>query len=170
MGFSTIVPGFTWYIPLSCIVLYLCYAVFQDESFLFITPAKFNAILISDKRSGMNLLTKNFDSGSKTEHLLGNLLSAVNISLKDNLKVNGNLEKVAYGDKVVVTYSGEFVTAFLIVSQSNFVTNSMAKFATIQYEKKFKPYLLESQRHPVKQSIFSDFEREVEFIRKFIPL
>ena len=126
--------------------------------------------MISDKKSGISLLTRNFEDESKAEQLLGNLLSAVNISLKDNLKVKGNLEQVAYGDKVVVTYSGEYVTCFLIVTQANFITSSIAKFVATQYEKKFKEYLIKSQHRPVKATIFRDFDNEVNFVRRFIPL
>lgn len=164
-------PGLTWFIPLSAIVLYLSYAVFQDESFLFITPARLDAILISDKKSGMSLLTKNFQNDVKVEELLGNLLSAVNISLKINLQSKGNLEQITYGDKVIVTFTGEYITCFLIVTQSNFITASIARYVTKTYEKKFSKKLLDSRKHKiVNANIFRDFEKELDFVRKFIPL
>ena len=163
------IPGFTWFFPLSLVFFYLAYAIYQDESFLFITATRLEGILISENKNGLVVYSKNY--AIETDDLFANLLNAFDISLKTNLQTKKNLEQIIYGDKIILSFNGELVTTFLIVTQSNLVIQSIAKYLTGKFEKKFRSNLLEFKETGIvlPQSV-KTFDEDINYIRSFIPL
>jgi hypothetical protein len=165
-------PGFTWFFPISFNFLYLAYAIFKDESFLFITASKLEGILISENNNGLVIFSKNYmELEMETDDMFANIINAFNVSLKANLQTKKNLEQIIYGDKIILSVYGELVTTFFIVSQSNLIIQSIARYVNSQFEKKFRNKLIEFRQSGiiVPQSVKA-FEEEITYIRNFIPL
>lgn len=166
------IPGFTWFFPMSLNFLYLGYAIFKDESFLFITPTKLEGILISDNNNGLVIYSKSFMEIEREENdIFANILNAFDISMKSNLQSKKNLEQIIYGDKIILSFNGELVTTFLIVTQNNLVIQSVAKYINNKFEKRFRDNLLEfKETGVVVPHVVNTFEDEIHYIRSFIPL
>ena len=162
-------PGFTWYFPISLAFLYLGYAIYNDETFLFITPSKLEGIMISDN-NGLLVYSKNFMK-SETNDLFTNILNAFDISMKSNLQSQKNLEQIIYGDKIILSFNGELVTTFMIVTQNNLIIQSIAKYVNNKFEKKYRTNLLAFKNSGiVEPQTVANFDDEVNYIKNFIPL
>lgn len=168
-------PGFTWYFPISLAFLYLGYAIYKDESFLFITPSKLEGILISNK-NGLLVYSKNFmsfgeDNSVEASDLFTNILNAFDISMKSNLQSEKNLEQIIYGDKIILSFNGEFVTTFLIVTQNNLIIQSIAKYLNNKFEKRYRTNLLAFNDSGILEpQLVNNFDEEIDYIKNFIPL
>ena len=163
------VPGFLWFFPMSLDFFYLGYAIYRDESFLFLTASKLEGILISENRNGLVVYSKNYSL--ETDDLFVNLLNAVNISLKTNIQSKKNIEQIIFGDKIILSVYGELVTTFLIVTQSNLVIQSIARYVTVKFEKKYRVPLIQfGKTGIVTPKSVQNFDDEIDYIRAFIPL
>ena len=166
-------PGFSWFIPISIDYLYLSYSIYQDESFLFITTSKLEGIMISENKNNFVVFSNYFVDSSiiESDDLFANILNAFNLSLKTKINTKKNLEQIIYGDKIIISYYGELVTTFLIVTQNNLITQSIAKYINSKFEKKFKTKLLEFKESGIMiPQYIKGFDDEISYVRSFIPL
>ncbi|MFX1538434.1 MAG: hypothetical protein ACFFDI_29940 [Promethearchaeota archaeon] len=164
-------PGFIYTIPLSLCLIYFIYAFSKDKAFFFITPASFDAIIITQQDTGLALYSANFIPGLPAEQLIGGLFAALDISLQETIKSALGLTEINFGDKVILLARGQWVTCLMIVSEKNFVTSAIAKFATREFERKYWNNLILIKEAPsIDEADFEGFNNTITSLRSYIPL
>ena len=165
------IPALTFGIPLSITNVYFAITFAKDKGFLYITPARLEAIIIADKQSGIPLFSKNFHEETPAEDLLSSLFNALNYSLQETIHSTTDIEHIGFGDKSVLIASGNRVSSLMIVSEINLVTQSISKYLTKTFEQNYKDLIQMEKEMPVHQSdLFKEFSVVVDRIRQYIPL
>ncbi|MHA2364516.1 MAG: hypothetical protein ACXAC7_11210 [Candidatus Hodarchaeales archaeon] len=166
------IPGNIWFLPTSMALFYFSYAFSKDEAFLFITPAIMEAIVITDHKTGLVVFSQSFSERftETPQQILGGIFTALNISLKEAVQAS-RIEKISYGDKVILNSVGIFVTTFFIVSENNFITQTISKYLTEQFEKQFVKKLIKMEKTGVLNlQDFQEFSLTIAKTRQYMPL
>ena len=173
-------PGFSWLVPASLVIMYLAISVSKNPAFFFMTASKLDAILIIHQRQGLTLYSRSFRDDYLPEDVLSSIFSALNISLSKAIQADSRLEEVRFGDKIVILSPGKVVTTALIVSKWNFITDAITKAITREFEKRFENILLGSQNKRDDEKlgeniydldVFKSFDDYISCIRKnYLPL
>ena len=162
------IPGFSWHISIACAFLMFAYAYSKDKSFFFITNVELDGILIYTKQSGIGVYSKSFRENLFADQLIGGILTALNLSLKQAIISNNIMNQVSFGDKVVLFYPGEHIILLAIVSEKNFIVDSAFKYLTKSFEEKFGSEI--ASKAYIRSSDYFEFEKEIPIIRSYIPL
>lgn len=163
-------PTFTWGIFVATTVLYFIRAFSKDKAFFFITETKLDGIIVTDKNSGLTLQSKSFTGETEIETLLGSIFSALNMSIKDTIRSEKELEHVSFGDKVVLASSGTWCTVFGVVSQRNFVAEAVVRFVALEYEKIHEGSYKTGEVMVVTKEKEQKFESLMSTVRRYLPL
>jgi len=100
---------------------------------------------------------KNFTPDSPAEDLLGGLFTALNLSLKETLQSQQDLETISFGDKVIHVAHGQNVTSFLITSEQTLITTALSQHLTRHFESQFKTILASSTSEKLNTTNFEPF-------------
>lgn len=151
-------------------------ALYRNNAFLFITDIEFDSVLIIEKKSAILLYSKFFN---KTEYqeddpdFISSIISAINISFSNTIKSRKELAEMNFSDKTILIYSGDFVSSICIVSSANLIVKSISKTLVKKFEKSYG----ESIHQKILRNDFfgrrkeyQDFDSEIVYIRKFLPL
>ena len=153
-----------------------------NNAFLFVTDIKLDSIIIIEKQSGLRLFSKEFNNdlndmtdeeGLDTSDFISSVISTINVSLSKTIRSHKDLTEMAFSNKTVIIYSGEVVRSILIVSDSNVITKGISRYIVKKFEKKFGKTIEEKFNNGVfisRISDYIDFEKEISYIREFIPL
>ncbi|MFX1534279.1 MAG: hypothetical protein ACFFDI_08670 [Promethearchaeota archaeon] len=163
------VPGFIGFFALSLMLTYFIYAFSRNKALFFITPAKLEAIIITRNESKLPLFTKTFNQDLDNEKLLGTFFAALEISLRAAVKTETGAEQFIFGDKVVLRAPGQWVTSLMIVSEWNFITSSIVRYLTRQFERLYKR-MSSIENSFTSVSEFHEFEEVIKEIRQYLPL
>jgi len=166
-----ILPNYTYMLFIAILFIYFSLSIYKDKAFFFITPASLDSIIMIEQRTGLAFQGISFQSKEKMpEELVSGIFSMLNISLKDTVKSDSPLEEIRFGDKVALMNHGNFVTTLLIVSETNFVTKSIASYLTNKFEKTYG-YSYENNRNKfLNKDDYTDFQNVFQFVREFIPI
>ncbi|MFQ5980154.1 MAG: hypothetical protein ACE5OZ_18635 [Candidatus Heimdallarchaeota archaeon] len=163
-------PFATWSIPLSLILLLFIYALSQDRNILFIIPVKLHAVIVTDQRSGLVMYAESFAEGAPAEDLLGGLFTALNISLKETIQSQKDLEEIAFGDKVVHIAPGHFATTFFITSEKTLMSSVLSSYLTKSFEKAFKTLIASKSNIGLKIADFRGFATEIQAVKQYFAV
>jgi hypothetical protein len=163
-------PGFSWLIPFSLVILYFSYIYSKDVGFWFTTPAKLFAIVIIDKDSGIEYYIKAFDEEIIDAEFLGSFFKAIDITIRETIKTSRYLEQISYGDKVVLLYESEHTLLFSIVSENNLVASSITKYLAKSFEKRYFSDSQVLKSKLINKEDYKEFDETIKVIRPYIPL
>ena len=149
----------------------------RNNAFLFITDIQFDSLLIVEKISGIRLYSKIFEpniiANEDDSDFLGSIISAINITFSDTIHSNKDLTEMSFSNKTVLIYTGEYVRSILILSSSNLIAKAVSKHVVKNFEKLFGEHIESNVNNNMFVSRKNDylaFEKEVDYIRQFIPL
>jgi len=166
------VPTFSLFFPLAISILILAYVFYNNTAFWFITSAKLESIIIYDKDNGNEIYKQDFTESVRSETSLAEIFSSLNLSLAQTIKSGTALDQISFGDKVINTSTGQIVTAMMVVSEGNFITQNITKYLAKEFEKMFNQELKslsnDSSNNLTEQ--FTSFNSIVDMIRLYIPL
>ena len=164
-------PNYTYIVFIGILFNFFAFSIHKDKTFFFITPASLDSIIMIEQKTGLAFQGVSYQSKDKIpEELVSGIFSMLNISLQDTVKTDSKLEEIRFGDKVALMNHGNFVTTLLIVSEANFVTKSIASYLTNKFEKSYI-HLYENEKNVIlNKDIYSEFQREFDFVREFIPI
>ena len=152
-------------------------ALVKNNAFLFITDIKLDSINIIDKKSSIILYSKSFNSFESNEtedpDFLGSIISAINISMSNTIKSRKELAEMNFSDKTVLIYSGNIVSSIVIVSSANLIVKSISQFLGNKFEKMYGKLIQQKIDQNVlysRRKDYLEFDNEVEYVRKFLPL
>lgn len=158
-------------------------ALLRNNAFLFITDIHLDSIIIIEKRSGMRLYSKDFNNHNNNNNnsanlnddsdFIGSVISAINISFSSTIQSQKDLTELSFADKKVLIYTGSTVRSILIVSNTNLIAKSVSRHLVQKFEKKFGLEIKEKFKNNSfvnKKSDYIDFDQEVAYVRKFLPL
>ena len=153
------------------------FALVKNNAFLFITDIKLDSINIIDKNSSIILYSKSFSSMDNAEtedpDFLGSIISAINISMTNTIKSRKELQEMNFSDKTVLIYSGTTVSSIVIVSSANLIVKSISQFLGEKFEKLFGEHIQQKIDQNIlysRRKDYQEFDKEVEYVRKFLPL
>lgn len=159
-------PSSIQIIPISLIFLIIMFAIKNNKYFFFLIPVKLYATIVTDQNSGVVLYSQSLNDDKDTDVLLGGLLTALDISLKEAIQTKKHLEELSFGDKVVHIAPGKFVTTLFIISEKTLMTKAIAASLTKSFEKEFRDQL-EKNSNNADTSYFSSFEKKVNQISPY---
>ena len=162
-------PTFSLFLPLTITILGLGYIITKDQTFWFITPTKLDLITIVDKRTGKIRYTNNFTSKRTKKPILTNILSSLSLTVKNLIHSENFIEYISFGDKIILISSGQWVVTFMIVSEKNFITQSLSNFITKKFELIFKSKLEDLTYFEVDLNR-TQFSKIIKEIRSYLPL
>ncbi|OLS27559.1 MAG: hypothetical protein HeimC3_03380 [Candidatus Heimdallarchaeota archaeon LC_3] len=169
--FPGALPNYTYMVFISILFIYFALSIHKDKAFFFITSVSLNSIIMIEQRTGLVFQGISYQSEVKLpEELVSGIFSMLNISLKDTVKSDSKLEEIRFGDKVVLMNHGKIVTTLLIVSETNFVTKSIASYLTYQFEKSFLHSYENEMRIILNKDNYKEFQEVFKFVREFIPI
>jgi len=165
---ETNLPGYSFFIPFSFVFLIAGYHFYKDTSYPFVIPVKIYGVIFADHESGLTLLTKDYHSDIDSINLLGNLMTALNLSLQDTIKSNKKIEDIIFGDKVIHITSGKYISCIVIVSKNSLITKSITQYLCTKFESLFWETLKNLKTKPTDTRKFNQFEREFVNIKKYL--
>lgn len=152
-------------------------AILKNNAFLFITDIQLDSISIIDKKTSLILYSKSFKNNESEltddPDFLGSIISAINISMSNTIKSRKELAEMNFSDKTVLIYSGFTVNSLVIVSSANLIVKSISQFLGKRFENQFGETLLKRIDQNVlysRRKDYEDFDEEVDYVRKFLPL
>ena len=160
-------PYATFLIPEALLYFLLILAVIRDQHVLFLLPVKLHAIIVTDKRSGLVVHAESFTPDSPAEDLLGGLFTALNLSLKETLQSQQDLDTISFGDKVIHVAPGQNVTSFLITSEQTLITTALSQYLTRRFESQFETILTSSTSEKLNTTNFEPFSTEIARVRQY---
>ncbi len=167
---SVPIPSFSWTVIVSILILFLIYQFLINEAFFFLTPARLEAIIIANPKTGLTYYSRIFRKFPSEEYL-GSIFVGLALSLEHLSGSRKRLEKVYYADKLILIGIGKYVSSFLVVSEKNFITLEITRYSVQMFEKKFFKELKEIQDQIViNKAIFSSYDETVDKICQYIPL
>jgi hypothetical protein len=165
-----LLPQYIYNVLTALLFLYISIAMLKDRAFFFVTPTSLDAVIVMEQKTGIAVFSKSFKKDLMAEELLSNVFSLLDISLQEALRSTAKLQEIRFGDKSVIIDSGEWVSSALIVSEGNFVTKSITKYLTKNFEKMYQNPKKENKNKVINLSDYLSFETLVDTIRPFIPL
>ncbi len=152
-------------------------ALVKNHAFLFVTDIKLDSINIIDKKSSLILYSKAFEPNniddSEDPDFLGSIITAINVSMSNTIKSHRELAEMNFSDKTVLIYSGNIVNSIVIVSSANLIVKSLSPFIAKRFEKMFGDFIQQKIDKNIfysRKKDFLAFDKEVEYIRKFLPI
>ncbi len=148
----------------------------KNNAFVFVTDINLDSIIIIEKISGIRIYSKLFDSNLTNDDdsdFIGSIISSINISFSDTIRSHKDLTEMTFSNKTVIVFSGEFVRSIVIVSSSNLMAKGISKYIVKKFEKKYGNYIKEkiSKNEFVSRiTDYKDFESDIKYVRKFLPL
>ncbi len=103
-------------------------------------------------------------------NLLGNLLSALNLSLQETIQSNRAIEDIVFGDKVIHIASGKYVSCILIVSRNSLITRSITRHLSKKFNHQFEDLLKQIGEIALNVRLFDPFNIELDNVRKYLAL
>ena len=149
----------------------------KNNAFLFITDVQLDSIIIIEKKSGIKLYSKifrhNIVQTEDDSDFIGSIISAINSTLSDTIRSHKDLTEMRFSNKTLLMYSGDFVRSILIVSSSNLIAKAISKHIVRKFEKEFGNSINNSILENTfisRRTDYIGFEKEITYIRQFIPL
>lgn len=161
-------PSNTFLLPFSLVILLSAYFINKEESYPFVIPVKLYGIIITEKDTGLTILTKDYQDEIPTIELLGNLFTALDLSLQETIQSTKTIEDIIFGDKVVHIVTGNFISTIMIVSKNSLITKSLTKHLTHKFETMFRDQF--STPGMLDQNEFLKFESAFSEVRRYLPL
>jgi hypothetical protein len=168
--FELDIPGYSFMIPFSFIFTITAYYIYQDQSYPFIIPVNLFGIIIADRETGITIMTKDYQSEIHAIDLLGNLFTALDMTLQDTVKSSKTIEDIIFGDKVIHIASGSMISTITIVSKNSLITKSITKYITKEFEKRYKEDLKDIINTPLDRNTFVEFNTVFDEVRKYLAL
>lgn len=166
--FEMDLPGHSFLVPFAFIFMISAYYIRKDQSYPFIIPVTLYGIIITERETGLTILTQDYQTEIPAIELLGNLFTALDISLQETVKSTKTIEDIIFGDKVIHIASGSLISTILIVSKNSLITKSLAKYATREFEKRYSN--LFGPTKVLNQADFKGFEEIFLEIRTYLAL
>lgn len=166
--FEVDLPGHSFLLPFSFIFMVSAYYINKDQSYPFVIPVKLYGIIIAERDTGLTILTKDYQTEIQAIELLGNLFTALDLSLQETVKSTKTIEDIIFGDKVIHIASGSLISTILIVSKNSLITKSLAKYVTREFENRYSN--LFGLDKVLNQADFIEFENVFSDIRKYLAL
>ncbi len=166
--FEVDLPGHSFLLPFSFIFMVSAYYINKDQSYPFVIPVMLYGIIIAERDTGLTILTKDYQTEIPAIELLGNLFTALDISLQETVKSTKTIEDIIFGDKVIHIASGSLISTILIVSKNSLITKSLAKYVTREFENRYSN--LFGFDKILNQADFLEFENVFRDIRKYLAL
>jgi hypothetical protein len=166
--FEMDLPGNSFLIPFSFIFMIYAYYINKDQSYPFVIPVILYGIIITERDTGLTILTQDYQTEIPAIELLGNLFSALDMSLQETLKSTKTIEDIIFGDKVIHIASGSLISTILIVSKNSLITKSLTKYVTREFENRYSN--LFGPTSVINQADFKGFELIFREIRKYLAL
>jgi hypothetical protein len=166
--FEMDLPGHSFLVPFAFIFMVSAYYINKDQSYPFVIPVMLYGIIITEKDTGLTILTKDYQTEIPAIELLGNLFTALDMSLQETVKSTKTIEDIIFGDKVIHIASGSIVSTILIVSKNSLITKSLAKYVTKEFEHRYS-HLFDPSK-ALNQADFMGFEEIFREIRKYLAL
>ncbi|MHA2103144.1 MAG: hypothetical protein ACW981_06920 [Candidatus Hodarchaeales archaeon] len=164
-------PNYTYMVFIGILFIYFALSIYKDKAFFFITPASLDSIIMIEQRTGLAFQGVSYQSKEKLpEELVSGIFSMLNISLKDTVRSDSKLEEIRFGDKVALMNHGKIVTTLLIVSETNFVTKSIASYLTNKFEKYYSHSYEKEKKKFLNKDNYNEFQIVFNFVREFIPI
>jgi len=154
-------------ILLSIMYIVIPFSLKQGKHLLFIIPEKAYAVIITEQRSGLVIFSESFTPESQAEDLLGGLFTALNISLKETIQSESDLEEISFGDRVVHIAPGQTITTLFITSKKTLMTSYLTRHLTRTFEKKFHLILNSKMLVGLNTENFKTFTAEANEIRLY---
>ena len=148
----------------------------RNAAFLFTTDVNLDSIILIEKISGVRLYSKTFsgvDNGSDNSDFISSVISTINVSFSDTIRSHRDLREMNFSNKTVLIYSGDIVRSIVIVSSSNLITKGVSRYLVKKFEKQFGEYIkekLDKNEFVSKTHDYREFDKEILYVRKFIPL
>jgi hypothetical protein len=164
-------PTFTNGFITAILFLAFAYAFNKDENFFFVTPVKFEGMIFSFQSSGLPIFSMNFNSKLPVEELLSSIFTSLNISLKSIFMASTEVKDLAFGDKMLIMESGEYISSFFVVSNKNLIVSRLTNYLTKLFENQYQSNLEHiSKTMSIELSVFDDFKDHALLMKKFFPL
>lgn len=148
----------------------------KNNSFLFVTDINLDSIIIIEKQSGMRLYSKVYQENNYKDDdsdFIGSIVSAINSSFSSTIGSNKDLNEMTFSNKTVIVYSGEIVRSILIVSSSNSIANGISKHIVKKFENMFGQEIEDKVSKGLfvpKRNDYLSFNKEIDYVREFLPL
>jgi len=168
---TQLLPSYFYFIFIAIAFAFFIYFYLKDNAFFFLTPVLLDAIIIAHKKSGVTIYSESYKDNFRVEDMLSSVFSLLNISLQEFIETKKELEEISFGDKKILIVPGKYISSIIIVSNKNFIVQTLAKVTTTKFEKLFHEELEKRENLSIfdknKFLSFKDFTKE---IRMFLPL
>lgn len=165
-----IFPAYGYFLPLSITILYFIFFFFQKTELFFLTPIELHRIVITYKESGLELYSKSFSSSDNVnDDFFSEILTGATSSLKKVIDAKRGLDQIRYFDRVIQSAEENDVVAYIIVSDYNIITTSVAKWLAKKFQNELTKQYPEKRKKFIDEEKFKKFDKYIKTARDYIP-
>jgi hypothetical protein len=157
-------PSYLWAGFTEIGLLFLINSFRLEKSFLFISNSKLEGVIVLNSLSGKIQFYRNFH---KIDMLITGVMTAFNISIKNLVASETDIQQVTFKDKVLHFSKGKFTTTIVLVSEKSVISESISKFLSKRFEERFKVILNEKKYGVDDINEFQSFNVDVDRIVKY---
>ncbi len=159
-------PAFTWFLPSLLTVFFIGWSIQQHPSYLFVTDHRLEAIFFIQKQSGLVIYSETRLKKAKTiEDILSSILKGLDFSLRRFFDAETSLEKIIFGDKVLLFEEGKFIITLMVLSHDGVIARDICKFLTQRFEATFNESLINDS--PPEMTNYTSFTAITKEARAF---
>jgi uncharacterized membrane protein YidH (DUF202 family) len=165
-----IFPAYGYFLPLSATILYFIFFFFQKTELFFLTPIELHRIVITQKTSGLELYSKSFSSlDNISDGFFSEILTGATSSIKTVIDAKRGLDQIRYFDRVIQSAEEDDIVAYIIVSDYNVITTSIAKWLAKKFQKEYLRKYPNKESKFIEKEEFKKFDKYAETARAYIP-
>lgn len=148
-------------------LMYLLFYLKKDKAFYFISNTNLEGVIVLNSISGKVQFYKNFQ---QVDLLITGVMTAFNISIKQLISSETDIQQVFFEDKALLLKKGKFTTIILFVTEKSIISDSITNFLAKKFEEDYFSLLNKNPYGVDDLKLFQSFEFYIKQILSYFTL